>query len=205
MLIVTDTWWHMWDNESPLGVSGCLLSQLHPPSQKTPPQRTCKLPFFHDIVLIFGFFNSPTFSSNNVWSLTWEKSQKQHQGNGETWVGARLKWRGKKAGKTVGQRAIVKRWGQESQRETVNVREREKRMDGWTEREWGGWREEGFNPAWIMEQTGAGGGGGGGRDRKSVYPFIHAFPSLFAPRPSRSGSSEEESMRLASRSGTEHT
>lgn len=24
------------------------------------------------------------------------------------------------------------------------------------EREWGGWREEGFNPAWIMEQTGAG-------------------------------------------------
>lgn len=38
-------------------------------------------------------------------------------------------------------------------RETVNVREGG--MDGQTEREWDGWREEGFNPAWIMVQTGA--------------------------------------------------
>lgn len=39
-----------------------------PPPQH--PECACKLPFFLDIVLVFGFFNSPTFSSNNVWSLT---------------------------------------------------------------------------------------------------------------------------------------
>lgn len=55
-----------------------------------------------------------------------------------------------KAGETVGQRA---KGGQESQR--LLMREREREMDGQTEREWGGWREEGFNPAWIMVQTGA--------------------------------------------------
>lgn len=154
MVIFTDTWLHVWDNESPLGVSGCLLSQLHPPPPPSPPECACKLPFFLDIVLIFGFFNSPTFSSNNIWSLTWEKSQKQHQGNGETWAGARLEWGG--AGKTVGQRATRKDEGKRV-RERRLMWERGKkdgRMD--REREWGGWREEGFNPAWIMEQTGAG-------------------------------------------------
>lgn len=50
--------------------------------------------FFLDIVLIFGLFSSPTFYSFNVWWPTWEENQKQHEGNGEKWAGARLKWRG---------------------------------------------------------------------------------------------------------------
>lgn len=32
---------------------------------------------------------------------------------------------------------------------------REGWMDGWREGERVGWRKEGFNPAWIMVQTGA--------------------------------------------------
>lgn len=84
---------------------------------ENPPERTCKLPFFHDIDLMFGFFNSPTFSSNNVWSLTWEKSQKQHQGNRETWAGARLKWRGEKSRKDS---------RSESDREKMRARESER-------------------------------------------------------------------------------
>lgn len=40
-------------------------------------------------------------------------------------------------------------------RESETVSEREREREGWTGREWGGWREEGFNPAWIMVQTGA--------------------------------------------------
>lgn len=78
-------------------------------------------------------------------------------------------------------------------------------MDGWTEREngVGGGRRGLILPGlWnklVLERRRR------ERDRKSIYPFIHAFPSLFALRPSRSVSSAEESMRSASRSGTEHT
>lgn len=51
-----------------------------------------------------------------------------------TSVHTRLTWRkskGRKAGKTVGKRAIAKRWGQESQKVLIWQRERE----GWRERE----------------------------------------------------------------------
>lgn len=111
---------------------------------------SCKLTVFCQLLLSwlnFDPFFSPKFISNCVWWL-----MKRKRGVKNNKKKTRLKWRksnGRKAGKTVGQSVIMKRWGRE------RLRKRERRMDGWMEREWVGWREEGFNPAWIMVQTGA--------------------------------------------------